>query len=88
MESEQAQDGETYLKGKQQIWRESRRQALPTGVLPVCAVSAIREVGLLLPFQRTSQKAEVQIPTQLALFTYTNGPARDMEPTRTEHANG
>lgn len=67
----EAQDREKCLKGEQQIWRESRRQALPTGALPVCAVSAIGEVGLLLPSQRTSQKAEVQIPTQWASFTCT-----------------
>ena len=70
-EAKKVQDREKYLKGEQQIRRESRRQALPTGVLPVCAVSAIREVGLLLPSQRTSQKVEVQIPTQLASFTCT-----------------
>ena len=66
---EKAQDGEKYLKGEQQKWRESRRQALPAGVLPVRTVSAIREVGLLLPNRQTNQKAEVQFPTQPASFT-------------------
>lgn len=79
-------EGEKYFKGEQQKWRESRRQALLAGALPVHTMSIIRGSDLLPPraLQPESRSADPQAVGLLPLHIQMKQHPRDVAPTRTE----